>query len=310
MLRRAPNRAPCLLFVATLAFALAAPVRAQLPDKLSRCLPYPTFAQEVSAQRGDLQPPPIVFDKITFDPSSTGLSSTDLDSIVAALRSTSVKAEPDWLDQAQQVAGSFLRDRGYYRAELSIATQHLRTDPDGEHVALTITLFSGAQYRMGDLAFRPSDPAQHLVFTDEQLRSRYYLKNGDVFAASSVRKSLEALRQLYGSQGYIDFVVTPITEINESTHKIDVTMEIDQEKPFRVGNVVVDTANETARSAILAAIVPGSVFNSVAVEKALKDNAANLPADASMQDVELRPSVTDAAVDITFHLRSCPAVQQ
>jgi outer membrane translocation and assembly module TamA len=299
-----------LLFVATLAFALAAPVRAQLPDKLSRCLPYPTFAQEVSAQRGDLQPPPIVFDEITFDPSSTGLSPADRDNLVATLRGASVKAEPDWLDQARHVAGSFLQDRGYFKADLSLSPQQLKTDSDGEHVALTITLFSGAQYRMGGVAFRSADPAQALAFSDQQLRDRYYLKDGDVFAASAIRKSLEALRRLYGAHGYIDFVATPITEINESTHRLDVTMEIDQGKAFRVGTVTVDTASEKARSAILAAIPPGATFNTNDVPKALEDNAALLPADVSMQDVELHRDVTDGTVNLTFHLRSCPTVTQ
>jgi outer membrane translocation and assembly module TamA len=288
-------------------FAVAAPVHAQLSDRLNRCLPYPTFTQEVSAQRGELQSP-VVFDAITFSPDSSGLSAADRQSITDALHRATIKASPDWLNEARYVVSSYLKDRGYFKASSSVTSEQLRTDPAGDHVTLAVKIDAGAQYRAGDIAFRSSDSTQPLAFPDAQLKSLYYLKSGDVFAAAAVRKSLEAVKELYGSHGYIDVVTTPIVKINESTHKLDVTMEIDQGKAFRVGTVTVDTANEKARSAILAAIPPGATFNTNDVPKALSDNAALLPADVSMQDVDLHRDVADGTVDLTFHLRSCPTV--
>jgi outer membrane translocation and assembly module TamA len=289
-------------------YAFATPVHAQLSDRLNRCLPNPTFAKEVSAQRGELQRP-VIFDTITFAPDSSGLSAADRQSITEALHQATIKATPDWLDEARDVVSSYLKDRGYFKANASVISQPSKTDPAGDHVALTVKIDAGVQYRAGDVVFRSSDSAQPLAFPDSQLKSLYYLKNGDVFAASAIRKSLGAVRELYGSHGYIDVVATPIAEINESTHKIDVTMEIDQGKPFRVGNVTVDTANEKARTAILAALPPGATFDTSAVSKALSDNAALLPADVSMEDVEFGRHVADGTVNLTFHLRSCPSTQ-
>jgi hypothetical protein len=299
----------------------AAPVCAQLSDRLTRCLPYPTYSQEVRAMHAEIDAkiaalypahadsddfPPVVFDKITVDADSQ-LPPGDRQRLVEMLSGLPGHADPGWLDEIQRayVAG-FLQDRGYFRSDPRVTSETLRTDGAGEHVALTVFANEGPQFRMGRLAFRSSDPEIPMAFTRDELESRFYLREGDIFAASKIRDTLNALKKLYESQGYIDFVATPITEIHELTGKIDVTLEVDQQKQFRIDKVVVDTASPEVHAAAATALAPGSVFNLDEVTKFLKDNTALLPPDMSLDDVELRRNVKAGTVDITLHLAPCP----
>jgi Surface antigen variable number repeat len=322
MLRRAVLRASYSVLIA--AGALASPSNAQLTERFTRCLPYPTYSQEVRAMHAELDAkmasaypghgfnedfPPLVFDAITIDPSSS-LSASDRTALIGTIRSSSETAGPGWLDQVQgmYVAGYF-KDRGYFLADASVTSQTLKTDPGGVHVAVTVVTNEGAQYRMGKVSFRPADPDQPLFFSQTQLEHHVYLKDGDIFAASSIRRTLDELKTLYVAHGFIDFVGTPITDIHENTRKIDLTFELDEQKQFRTGNVTIDTSSDEVRASIRTAFAPGAIFNAELISKVLKDNAALLPSDVSLDDVEWHRHVKQGTVDITFHLNPCPIQQ-
>ena len=68
---------------------------------------------------------------------------------------------------------------------------------------------------MGTIKFRSGDPEQGLVFKPDALARFFPLKSGDIFSTDKVRKALEDYKKLYGQYGYIEFVPTPITEVNE-----------------------------------------------------------------------------------------------
>jgi hypothetical protein len=315
-------RASC--FIATAVVLFATPSRAQLTERFTRCLPYPTYSEEVRAMHAELEAkiaaaypapgftedfPHIVFDKITIDPSSN-LSPRDRAALVQVIQSSSETAGPGWLDELQgaYVSGYF-KYHGFFRADPSVTSETLKTDADGVHVSITVVPNEGWQYQMGRLTFRSAMPDQPLAFSQQQLEQLFYLAEGDIFAASAIRRTLNDLRSLYGSNGYIDFVATPIAEIRESTRKIDLTMEIDEQKQFRVGNVTIDTSSDEARASIRAAFVPGAIFNAKLISKVLKDNAALLPSDVSLEDVEMHRHVKAGIVDITLHLNPCPVQQ-
>ncbi len=62
---------------------------------------------------------------------------------------------------------------------------------------------------MGKLVFRSADPDQGLIFKPEFLARVFPLKEGDIFDADKIRKSLDDFRKLYGDYGYIDFNADP-----------------------------------------------------------------------------------------------------
>src|SRR5579871_3287417 len=107
----------------------------------------------------------------------------------------------------------------------------------GKETNITITIDEGAQYRMGKISFRSSDPDQGLVFKPELLARAFPLKEGELFSASKIRKSLDDFRKLYGEYGYIDFTPTPLTDVDDTKKIVNITMEFDQQKQFFVRRI-------------------------------------------------------------------------
>ncbi len=311
-----------LLLVAGIAIGTSS-ARAQLTDRLTRCFPDPTYAQEVRQLHDEMNAKlaagylpsveptslesPVIFDEITFD--ADGLADIDGQHLVTELKQLHMYDGPGWLEELEGAyLADYLKRLGYFRAELSASTKVLRTDSEGVHVALTIAVDAGRQYRMGKLAFRTANTDGPLVFSQAELASRFPLHEGEIFDVSQVRAALEALRNLYHAHGYIDFVATPITEINDSTNEIDLTMELDQQKQFRVGKLTIYTVNPEVKAAADSAFPAGSVFDSNAIPLFLRDNAPRLPADISQDDVVIQHNVKSGTVDITMHLDPCPAM--
>jgi outer membrane translocation and assembly module TamA len=297
--------------------------RAQLTDRLTRCFPDPTYAQEVRQLHAEMKakwaagyPPsveptsldsPVILDEVTFD--ADGLAVTDRQRIVTELKQLHLHDGPGWLEELEGAyLADYLKRLGYFRAELSASTKVLRTDSEGVHVALTVVVNAGRQYRMGKLAFRSADPDSPLVFSQADLASRFPLHEGEIFDVSQVRAALESLRTLYHAHGYIDFVATPITEVNDSTNEIDLTMELDQQTQFRVGKLTIYTLYPEVEAAARSAFPPGSIFDSNAIPLFLRDNAPRLPADISQDDVVIQHNVKSGTVDVTMYLEMCPAM--
>jgi outer membrane protein insertion porin family len=142
----------------------------------------------------------------------------------------STDADDDWLRTFQDVLirRAWLNE-GFQKAEVKATQRPLLRDAAGQHVEVTITVDEGMQYRLGEVTFRTSDPTRPLIFSEEKLRKTIPLNEGDLFDTSKVRESIEALKVLYGSHGYIDFVTTPITDIDNETQRINLTMELDQQ---------------------------------------------------------------------------------
>jgi hypothetical protein len=111
---------------------------------------------------------------------------------------------------------------------------------------------------------------------------------------------------LYGARGYIDFVATPLTDVDDQTRRIGLIMELDQEKQFRIRKLEVFTANAAVRSSVESRIKPGDVFNVALIQGILKENASLLPPDVSDRDMVLQRDVKTATVDLRLELDPCP----
>jgi outer membrane protein insertion porin family len=120
----------------------------------------------------------------------------------------------------------------------------------GKRVDITIPIEEGNQYRMGTLKFRSSDPDVGLVFKPEVLARVFPLKQGDIFSAEKIRKSLDNYKKLFGEYGYIDFVAEPLTEIDESKKVANLTMEFTQDKQYFVRRIEF-SGNTTTRDKVI-----------------------------------------------------------
>lgn len=131
----------------------------------------------------------------------------------------------------------------------------------GQKVDVTIPLVEGEQYRLGSVSFKNSTLFRE---ADTTLRPMFAMAEGDIFNVSEIRTGLENLRKLYGEFGYINFVASPETEINEAERLINMSFNLEEGKQFTVRRIEF-TGNTTTRDKVIRRellVEEGSLFNS------------------------------------------------
>jgi outer membrane protein assembly factor BamA len=302
MLRRA------LLFALVFAMPTALfpqSAHAQLPDRLQRCLPYPTFAEEVS----DLTPTPApkkqyFADEIHFD-GDTQLTKAELEKVATALAPRTPFSEPDFADQVAEAARGEWQDRGYFRAEVTASTELLSHDPSAEHYAVNLHVKAKKQYRTGTISLSGTD--DHRAFPLDELRRLVLLQEGDLFDTSKLRASFDALKKRYGDAGYIDFTSEPQFDIDGEKGVVNLILKLYESKQFRIAKVEVYGADSVSESALRSAAPIGEIFNYHRILVAIDENKSRLPEGAGPDDIEISRYQTTGTVCITFNFWSCPA---
>jgi outer membrane protein assembly factor BamA len=301
------------------ALVCSPPVHAQLPQRLESCLPYPTYQQEIKAMdeeaaaktRMNESRQRIIVDDVKFD-GPIHVSDAVRERVVSDLRqhdfNDSSDSESAWLGEIQAVElMGVWQDQGYFKVEAVAKEELIRNDSTGKHVRIVAHINEGPQFRLGDVQFRSSDPGEPLAFRPEELRRLIPMSEGGILSASKLREGLDALRNLYASHGYIDFVTTPLTEIDDSRQRVSLVMEVDQQKQFRVASVEVHGLDQKMETLLKSKLKPGDVYNWQVVEDFLKQNASALPPDISPSDIELHRDVKKGTVDLRFNIfQGCP----
>jgi outer membrane translocation and assembly module TamA len=139
-------------------------------------------------------------------------------------------------DELQERIRQAFRDLGYFKAsvdepKLSVIGQ---TQPATD-IDVSVKVDQGVQYRLGDIRF-----VKATVFPADRMRPLFQLRSGDLFAVTTFSKGLDDLRNLYATEGYINFVASPVPQINESNRTIDMVLEIDEGKPYDFGRLFLD----------------------------------------------------------------------
>jgi outer membrane protein assembly factor BamA len=298
------------------------PISAQLSRRLDRCLPYPTLADEIDDMREEVRakiaatagapavPRTVVIDDVKFD-GPTHLPDATRERLVAELKLRTFEADSGWLEEVQAVSiRSAWLDAGFFKVAPTATVQVIGTDPAVQHVWLMVHLDEGLQYRLGDVGFRSSDPTAPLVFSNEELRKLLQMREGDLLSADKIREALDAMRRLYGSHGFIDFVATPITYIDDERARVSLMIEVDQQKQFRFGKIEAFGLDPQAENLLKSTLKAGDICNIQLIKDFLTDNKSSLPPDVSFEDIEFHSDVRDGTVDLRFNFQTCPQLQQ
>jgi hypothetical protein len=72
------------------------------------------------------------------------------------------------------------------------------------------------------------------------MRSVFAMQRGDLCNYTGLAEGLAQLRELYGTEGYVCYVANPQTRIHALDRTIDLTIEIDEGKPYDFGRLVLD----------------------------------------------------------------------
>jgi outer membrane protein insertion porin family len=217
------------------------------------------------------------------------------------------------LDEDTERVRQAYRDRGYFRANPSEPTTHVRDagglnpftlrPSKGKRIDILMPIEEGDRYKLGGINFTGNAHVPNV----KALRAQFAQKDGEWFNATLFGKGLDQLRKSYGALGYINMVAEPHPVPDEAKKTITLNIDIDEGKPFYVSRIEF-TGNTITRDKVIRRellLEEGQVYNSQLWELSiLRLNQLNYfePLKAE-QDSESRQNTEDGTVDLLLKLK-------
>jgi outer membrane protein insertion porin family len=217
------------------------------------------------------------------------------------------------LDEDTERVRQAYRDRGYFKAQTSEPTTHVRDagglnpltlrPSKGKRIDILMPVEEGDRYKLAGINFTGNTHAPNV----KALRAQFAQKDGEWFNATMFSKGLDQLRKSYGSLGYINMVANPVPVPDEANKTITLNIDIDEGKPYYVSRIEF-TGNTITRDKVIRRellLEEGQIYNSQLWELSiLRLNQLNyfetLKAD---QDSESRQNTDDGTVDLLLKLK-------
>jgi hypothetical protein len=178
----------------------------------------------------------------TIEIRSLTLVSADLTDADRGCVVRSLRGQPYSAGEFEERVRLSLRDLGYYSARVEDAElTGARQGQAGASADVAVKVEPGALYRIGVVVFHHAT-----LFPPEQLRSQFTFTAGSLFNATSIGYGLWRIRNLYEEKGYIDFGAIPTTTVDEAHHIVNLTVDMDEGKPYVFGNLLLDGAEPRA----------------------------------------------------------------
>ncbi len=217
------------------------------------------------------------------------------------------------LDEDTERVRQAYRDRGYFKAQTSEPTTHVRDagglnpftlrPSKGKRIDILMPVEEGARYKLGGINFTGNAHVPNV----KALRAQFAQKDGEWFNATMFSKGLDQLRKSYGSLGYINMVANPVPLLDEAKKTITLNIDIEEGKPFYVSRIEF-TGNTITRDKVIRRellLEEGQIYNSQRWELSiLRLNQLNYfePLKAE-QDSESRQNADDGTVDLLLKLK-------
>ncbi len=217
------------------------------------------------------------------------------------------------LDEDTERVRAAYQDRGYFKAQTSDPTTHVRDEgglnpftlrpSKGKRIDILMPVEEGERYKLGGITFTGNTHAPNT----RALRAQFAQKDGEWFNRTLFSKGLDQLRKSYGSLGYINMVANPVPRIDEAKKLIYLDIDIDEGKAFYVsriefqGNTI--TRDRVIRRELL--LEEGQTYNSQLWELSiLRLNQLNYFDTLRVeQDSESRQNTEDGTVDLLLKLK-------
>ena len=186
------------------------------------------------------------------------------------------------------------QELGYFKAEVKDVRLKAR-DPLGvpKPATLEAEVAEGLRYRLGNISV-----AGYRAFTADQLIQELPLRPGDVFSRGKVDAGLDALRKLYGTNGYLDWVCIPET-VPASDGTLKLGLSIREGPQYRLDKVeFVGRKEAIGRLSTEWKLETGAVYDNTYVGQYIEANRDLLPAGFTRGDVQVVKNCPKALVEV------------
>jgi outer membrane protein assembly complex protein YaeT len=137
----------------------------------------------------------------------------------------------------------YYRERGYYQAK--VGGPLLQTDPAKGTASLVYQVEAGQRLRVGTLRFQGNTTLEH-----SRLRDKLPLQEGSVLDPDQLKKSVEAIVEKYGENGYRNPEVLAKTSLNPTGDVADLTFVVKEGIRSIVHSVVVQGEDRVGKKYI------------------------------------------------------------
>lgn len=170
---------------------------------------------------------------------------------------------PAQVEEDRAAIRTLYQNRGFADVDIAdIQTQPLANDG----VELIVTVVEGTQYRVNQIKLEGVN-----VVTQDELLGRMKMLGGQLFTPKGMGDDLKALRDFYGTRGYVDMVAMPEV-LPSGAGAVDVTYRIDEGVQSYVNLVNIQGNTRTQDRVIRRelAVKPGDVFDTTLVDVSKK----------------------------------------
>jgi outer membrane protein insertion porin family len=166
---------------------------------------------------------------------------------------------------------------------------------------IEIPIEAGEQFRIGKL-----DIENCGVFKCEALATLFGLKKGDVVNFKRIKDTLEGIKKLYGSQGYINWSYIPEQNFDPKAKTMDLSFKFEPDKQFFV-NRINFSGNTKTRDKVMRrefVLEEGRVFSSQALDMSvLRLNQLGFFDKIEEKDYEVKPNDKTGMVDVNLKVK-------
>lgn len=160
-------------------------------------------------------------------------------------------------------------NNGYVNVKVGEPKVELLPDRKGLKVSIGIT--EGEQYRIGKLGFKGD-----LLETETVLNGKLKEKPGQLFSRADLRADVFGLTDLYADKGYAFANASPLTNLNQATHTIDITFDMEKGQKVTIDRINI-SGNVKSRDKVVRRelkLDEGDQYSSTALKKS-KQNLMN-----------------------------------
>jgi outer membrane protein insertion porin family len=189
---------------------------------------------------------------------------------------------------------SYCRDQGFldakvrYRRELS---------EDGEDLTIFFTIDEGTRYAIESIDFRG-----HTVFAEQELLGLMTSSAGETVKRRQVEADARAIQRRYGEVGYIYATARAIRVFSDSPGLVRITIDIDEQDQYRVGQVMVRGNTRTKGKVVRRALnlyPPDDLFDLTEAREAERRLLeTRIFSAARVYPVGDAPGVRDVVIDV------------
>lgn len=162
---------------------------------------------------------------------------------------------PEIIERDRLVILDYYQNRGYPDVNVSFYYEEV---PFSDRVDVFIEIDKGVFYTLGEVTFEGNT-----LFSDEDIESYFLFYPSGVFSPEKLRFTAKEIRDLYGSEGYIDTNIDIQLCLRPDCPVYDVKMVIEEGEPYCVGMIHVFGNRCTKTKMILheTLLCPGEVFD-------------------------------------------------